>query len=194
MVKKFAQFCKEDIEIKITISDTDAKKKTDKKHEFGCVMIDLDIPTWKDIINSIDSDDLYVKEGEEYGLESIPHITGLFGLLPEVKDKDIEKVINEFKDKDFDIETDGIGKFSSDEFDVLKFNIKNNKILNEFNKALSKFPYKSDFDTYIPHCTIAYLKPGKSKKYIDKNNNLKDIKIKQFVYSKTDGECLKFNI
>mgnify|MGYP003352094323 CR=1 FL=1 len=43
--------------------------------------------------------------------------------------------------------------------------------LNALNKQLCKFPYTNDYPDYKPHITIAYVKKGLGKKYLDIFNN-----------------------
>ena len=61
--------------------------------------------------------------------------------------------------------------------------------MHKLNKKFREFPYTNKYPDYHPHCTIAYVKPNMSDKYIKKLNELKgiDMKISKIVYSKSDG-------
>jgi 2'-5' RNA ligase len=62
--------------------------------------------------------------------------------------------------------------------------------LNETNEELKQFPFTSDYPDYHPHMTVAYLKPGKGKHYIDMlgEDHKEMIMTPQHgVYSRTDG-------
>jgi 2'-5' RNA ligase len=142
-----------------------------KKFEFkGCVMLGLhpvDV-SWKDILNKIDKKDLYEEEGEKFGLEDEPHITLLYGLElnPSIK----SQILNHYKENFPVVKIVGtkISLFENEKFDVLKFDIDPSKNLLKLNKHLTdNFPYKNDHPDYHPHCTIAYIKKGKGKKYLD---------------------------
>ena len=51
------------------------------------------------------------------------------------------------------------------------------------NTAIAKtFEYSNDHNKYIPHLTVAYLKPGAGKKYI-KNVKLFYAQPEQYIYS-----------
>jgi hypothetical protein len=60
-------------------------------------------------------------------------------------------------------------------------------VLHKVNKELSKLPHTTEYPNYKPHVTIAYLKPGLGKKYL--NIGLKDLYAKPIgiEYSLPDG-------
>jgi hypothetical protein len=69
------------------------------KYEYGCVMLMLNVtqPEWYNIIPHIEENDIYDNESGEFGIETEPHITLLFGLNPsKVSATQINEVINEF--------------------------------------------------------------------------------------------------
>ena len=92
-------------------------------------------------------------------------VTLLHGLhSDEINDEDVMKAVEKKDIKKLVLHN--ISSFNNEKFDVLKFDMKGEG-LRAANKALKKFPYTSDFPRYHPHSTIAYLKPGKAKKYIE---------------------------
>ena len=72
----------------------------------------------------------------------------------------------------------------------------NGKELNmRNNEKLRKLPHTTDFPDYHPHCTITYLLPGTSDKYIELLKGVSiQVKPTEFVYSKTNGEKIKNKI
>lgn len=51
------------------------------------------------------------------------------------------------------------------------------------NTAITKnFKYSNSYNKYIPHLTIAYLKPGTGKKYV-KNIKLFYPNVKDYIYT-----------
>ena len=58
-------------------------KKEDTDYDFGCLMVNVPIKNWDDVLALIDPEDVYDEPG--YGLESEPHITVLYGFHDEVK-------------------------------------------------------------------------------------------------------------
>lgn len=138
-------------------------KKTNHKYEYGCLMLDLKIKNWQDILSQIDTDDIYNPDGT-YGLEENPHITILYGLHDDVKLEDMFNfVVSEIKSPTFEVTE--VSYFEPDEYDVLKFTVKSDDLTTINKKLTDTFPYTTDFPEYKPHLTIAYLKKGTAKKY-----------------------------
>lgn len=173
-------------------------KENSGGHSHGCVMLYFDFEKMKSIQDKIKKEDLYEDE-PGYGLEKDPHLTLLYGLHSgKIKNDDnvFDTVLN------FDIsnklELYNISLFKNDKYEVLKFDVRENKsdnyskkddVLYKINKKLTeRFPYTNNYPDYHPHSTIAYLKPGEGKKYVDmfkdKTYNVTPIEI---VYSKPDG-------
>lgn len=163
-------------------------------YEFGCVMIEFKFDGWDELKKSIEQEDLYKPEDEQYGFETEPHLTLLYGLHKEVSDKNIEDIIKKFDLKNLVIEIEGIGNFENKEYDVLKFNVIKTSILEKLNNELKQLPNSNKYPDYKPHCTIAYLKNGLSKKYLDENFKKKITEITGIIYSKPDGTKTKIEI
>ena len=165
------------------------ENKKDHKHEFGALMVFLDVneESWKELQDMIDEDDLYTEEGDNsYGREDEPHVTILYGLHDDIKDEEIEEDINDIKEPKIAFKS--ISSFDNPKYDVLKFDV-DSKDLTKLNKVFKEYPFTSNFPDYHPHCTIAYLKPGKAAKYIKKAKDLVDMDMEpsKIVYSKADG-------
>lgn len=170
------------------------------KHEYGCVMLSIDIPSkeWNSILDIIDKKDLYNgedgNEESKYGLEKEPHITLLYGIHSNVPDEDVEAITTKIVSPKLSIKT--ASKFDSPECDVLKFDI-SSSVLSDINKKLSELPNTNEYE-YHPHMTIAYLTKGTADKYIKIINNKKldkNIDSNKIIYSKSDGSKkeYKFN-
>jgi len=102
----------------------------------------------------------------EYGLEEEAHVTVLYGFNPSVKKEDIKPVMEDKCIFHKDIKFTGISLFENDEFDVIKLDVKSEK-LHRFNKFFTdNFPYETNFPDYTPHLTIAYVKSGLGKYYV----------------------------
>lgn len=159
------------------------------EHPYGCSMVFLKYPELFKMQESIDPDDLH-----ENGLEKEPHVTLLYGIhdggehdeLP--KEKLAEVIDISKKSLDEAVILKGVSAFENDEYDVLKFDAES-LALREANKKLSDFPNSNTFPDYKPHVTIAYLKSGKAKDYIEKFKDLKDIEVEpeKIVYSRPNG-------
>jgi 2'-5' RNA ligase len=164
----------------------EGKHKT-HKNEYGCLMIYLDFKKedWDKIQELIDDEDLYtVKNDPTYGRENEPHVTILYGFHEDIPYDELEIQILKIKKPRLSIKD--VSSFNN-EFDVLKFDIESPS-LHKLNDKFRKFPHTNRYTDYHPHVTIAYLKKGKAKKYIDKIKKLGDMKIKpeKIVYSGVD--------
>ena len=171
------------------------EKKTEKKYEYGCVMLDLDIKKqdWQALQNLIKNEDVFTDPRDStFGrqLES-PHITLLYGLHKTIADKRIQDAID--KIPKIDIKFGEITAFENNsKYDVIKFDLQN-KELSKWNEEFKKFPYTSEFDDYHPHCTICYVNKGTAKFYLKElNKYIKKTPIKaianQVTYSKGNNE------
>jgi 2'-5' RNA ligase len=162
-------------------------------YDYGCVMLYFDENILNDIHQIIQPEDLYI-EGDGYGLEREPHCTLLYGLHPEVTDKNVEDVIGNFTYTT--CKCHNVSCFENEKYDVLKYDVMGDNLF-ETNEKLKQYPYTSNFPNYHPHMTIGYLKPGKGKKYIDLvNETFKELQPhpQYVVYSKPSGDKVKFNI
>lgn len=171
---------------KALITEADKKKQN---YDYGCLMVYLNVneESWKELQDMIDEDDLYTEEEDaSYGREDEPHVTILYGLHDDIKDEDIEEDINEIKEPKIAFKS--ISSFDNPKYDVLKFDV-DSKDLTKLNKKFKEYPFTSNFPDYHPHCTIAYLKPGKAAKYIKEGKNFVDMDMEpsKIVYSKADG-------
>lgn len=160
------------------------------KYDFGCVMLYVDFPEMKKIQSQIEKEDIFYEEGDRsFGLEDSPHITLLYGLHQGVSTDMVKDVIKDCEY--YDMDAYKISLFKSEEYDVLKFDIKpygkSPNFLKDINNKLKKLEHTQTFP-YHPHMTIAYLKSGKGEEYVKK---FKDINYKlspsNVKYSKSDG-------
>jgi hypothetical protein len=159
---------------------------TGRKYEYGCAMLYFDFPQINEIHDLIESDDIYTEEGDTtFGLEKEPHTTLLFGLHDGVTTDDISKVLTGFKYGNCNIKNASL--FENEKYDVLKFDVDGDN-LHETNGKLRKFPHTNSYPDYHPHMTIAYIKPGMGKKYVDLLKGKSFQLLPQHaVYSKPDG-------
>jgi 2'-5' RNA ligase len=165
-----------------------------RTYDYGCVMVYLDISNWERIISNIDENDLYKPEDEHYGRETEPHLTLLYGLHKEVTKEEISTIFKDTKSTDFKIQIDGISIFENDEFDVVKMDIKLNDKLTHYNSELSKLPNSNSYKDYKPHITMAYVKKGLGKKYIDPDYKYTFKDVSKIVFSQANGEKININL
>lgn len=161
--------------------------------DYACIMLEYDMPEFvKELQKSIPEEELYLgkteKEKDDYGIENKAHITLVYGLDNKVEFKDLKQYLSPLND--YKTILVNISTFSNDDFDVLKVGAKCPKAAESNKEIMENFDVHTDFDEYIPHMTIAYLKKGFANKYT-KNmlNKIDTIKPFGFNYSYfKDGE------
>lgn len=157
-----------------------------KARSYSCLMLDCsDFKQELELIQSnILKEDLYDEEG--YGFETEPHITVLYG----IHEQEPDIVKDSINLNPIEYEITGLSLFENDDYDVLKCSIKS-KELEKLNKeCCDLLEYTNDYPDYIPHLTVAYLHPGRGKKYIklkSKSFN-KSKKSNKFFFSDKDSE------
>ena len=168
---------------------------TEKKetYDYGCAMIYFDFPEMKDIHTKINKDDVFVDPKDStFGLETEPHCTLLYGLHADVSIESIKNALNGLEFGVCTIEKPSL--FENDKFDVLKFDVEGLG-LHDGNAALSKLPHTTDYPDYHPHMTVAYLKTGTGKSYIESlDSSKKELKAMYIIYSQPDGTKTKINL
>lgn len=146
-------------------------------YSYGCMMLELDptdnkclaiaVPFIQALQNTIKKEDLYIdkKEPERHGLEEFLHCTILYGLENSVSKEEIDAIVKDWKP--IDIEIKGISIFENGDkgYDVVKLEL-TSKDLTKYNKALKELPYKNDYPDYKAHITLAYVKLGTGKNYV----------------------------
>ena len=159
-----------------------------KKYPYGCAMLQFDFPEMKLFHEKIDPKDL-----TDSGFETEPHVTLLYGLHDdEIDDKKVIDVCQSVKIGAMDLHN--VSLFENEDFDVLKFDVRSN-FLHKINEKLTEFPHTTDFPEYHAHSTIAYLKPGKGKEYVEKFSNRSfEVYPTRFVYSKSDGKKIQAGV
>ena len=173
--------------------------KDEVKFEYGCIM--LKVPRneeWNNVLESIDEKDVYEDEDQpgRFGIETDPHVTVLYGTHDnEIEMEDIKETI--LDREDIDLKMIDISIFENEDYDVLKFGVESEDLM-EFNSNLTEnYPYTNDYD-YHPHATIAYLKPGTGKKYtkvFEEDDQIEMEGLNEITYSRViEGEKEKIKI
>lgn len=136
--------------------------KTNPKHNYGCLMLEVNFNNWNNCLKLVNDDIVYDDEKQSFGKETDPHITILFGFDNDSTDKNKLKnlVLTHINNKPITFNIMGLSYFEGDKFDVLKFDIESEQLtgLNELCK--NNFKYSSDFLDYHAHLTISYIKKG----------------------------------
>jgi hypothetical protein len=87
-----------------------------------------------------------------------------------------------------DVTLGEISVFENDDADVVKLSIDSPK-LHEYNEIVSNnFEHSDTHSTYLPHLTVAYVKPGLGKKYLGRKDFMgRRIKLDSVVFSGNDN-------
>ena len=170
------------------------EKKGDK-HSFSCVMALFNAKDAKYVLDwsntYVKDKNLFTAEDGGMGREDEIHVTVLYGLHTN-NVKDISKITD--KVKPFDITLGKVSKFESNDYDVLKIDVKSD-YLHTLNAEFKKMDYTSKFDKYVPHCTIAYVKKGSCDHLLNKNHfEDKKISINSLTFSSAYGRKTKITL
>lgn len=175
------------------------EKKGDT-HDYGCAMLFFNINKrdWNKIQSLIDDEDLYEEDGDQtYGREDEPHVTILYGLHATVSDDKIKELVEEIKPTKLTLKKISIFE-ANEKYDVVKFDIigESEGILSDMNAKFAKLPHTNNFPDYHPHATIAYVKAGTGKKYVQTLSAKEAIVVEanDFVYTKADGSEVKYKL
>jgi 2'-5' RNA ligase len=176
-------------------------EKKKKEKEFDCIMLYCDITkkAWKNKwLSKIDKEDLY--EGEEdddkgkYGLEDEPHITLLWGIHSEEVDRKMAEAMVQALSKT-EVDTENISIFENEEYDVVKIDIIPSDMLLQYRKIFEEtLPNTQTFPDFHPHMTLAYVKKGEGKKYIEKFKDPIVFTFNKAVYSDAERKHKTFKL
>ncbi len=168
--------------------------KESSTYKFGCIMIEVPITNWNEIVSMIDPEDIYDGKGDStYGIQENPHLTLLYGLHDNVTEESVKEVFEGLSDK-INIEIHGIGIFENDEFDVVKFNVVTDGTLQLLHDKLKELPNSEQYKEYRPHITLFYTKKGTGKKYIRPDYKYKVKIANKVCYSMVSGKKVYFDI
>ena len=131
------------------------------KHKLGCALLHLPDDLATKIHNL--SAEIADKDLTDKGIEDEPHTTALYGFTDD-DPAAIKKLIKGFGE--IEIEIGECSLFENDDADVIKFEVKSQK-LHKLNKLLATLPHENTHPDYKPHITIAYVKSGKGQRYLD---------------------------
>jgi 2'-5' RNA ligase len=128
-------------------------------------MLKLKLDGWDKIRNIIKPEDL-----DSSGFENDPHLTLIYGLKSDSDLSKIKDCIEKVKLVNRKVKLDNVKVFEN-ENDVMHYKINEPKLFSLLktchNNLKNNIDSKITFPNYKPHVTIAYLKKGKSKDYID---------------------------
>jgi 2'-5' RNA ligase len=138
------------------------------QYENGCIMLELPISNWDDILSVIEEDDIYdVKGGKiPFGLQKRPHLTLLYPIKNNVTFDEVKNQLDEVvKDEPINIVTKNIEVFDGSNYDILVIKVEDNPYLKKIHNYLSSHLPNYNKHSFNPHITIGYIKKGTGDKY-----------------------------
>jgi len=152
------------------------KEARDGGVSYSCAMLYLEdadskaLTNWKKDMKTlvIPKEDLH-----EYGRESDPHVTVLYGIHTTSANK-VKAALKKGDRTMMTVRMGDLAIFENDDYDVLIRKVERKDHLKEVRKTLmDNLEATVTFPDYKPHATIAYLKKGKGKEYLKKYKDTK---------------------
>ena len=114
-------------------------------------------------------------------LEDNPHITVRYG-LDDIGSERVAWIVKQYRS--IRVQLGSLSLFENAEETVLKISV-TSKDLDNIYRHLGILPNKTTHADYVPHLTIAYLKPGAGSKYLELRSGLegKELVFDQVLYS-----------
>ncbi len=127
---------------------------SEPERRFGCVMLPLPPGAADRVLalgRMIPDHDL-----ADAGREDQPHVTAVYGIhsddpLP------VYRVLENFRP--VKLKLGNCSVFPGEAYDVLKIDVESDA-LKRLNSSLRSLPHTSTYKNFVPHCTIAYVRPG----------------------------------
>lgn len=138
------------------------------EYENGCIMLELPISNWNEILSTIDEEDIYdVKGGKiPFGLQKRPHLTLLYPIKKSITFDQVKPVLDQVvKDQPITVVTKAIEVFEGNNYDILVIKVEDNPYLKRIHNYLSQNIHNYNRHSFNPHITIGYIKKGTGKKY-----------------------------
>ena len=137
-------------------------------YENGCIMLELPISNWDEILSIINEEDIYDVQGGKipFGLQKRAHLTLLYPIKKSVAFDEVKSVLDKvFKDEPINLVTKKIEVFEGTNYDILVIKVEDNPYLKKIHYYLSQHIHNYNRHSFNPHITIGYIKKGTGDKY-----------------------------
>ena len=138
------------------------------EYENGCIMLELPISNWNEILSTIDEKDIYDVQGGKIplGLQKRPHLTLLYPIKKSITFDEVKPVLDQVvKDEPITVVTKNIEVFEGSNYDILVIKVEDNPYLKKIHNYLSQNIHNYNRHSFNPHITIGYIKKGTGDKY-----------------------------
>ncbi len=142
-------------------------EKLNKSYSYSSLQINLPFDfsqivfDWCD--KHIEKQTIFNNEDNEYGIEDECHITVLYGIDEEYP-YITKSILQNFKP--FNIELGYISKFYSDEYDVLKIDVKSETLENLHYSLEDGLSNDNSYPEYLPHLTLSYVLKNTNDQFV----------------------------
>jgi hypothetical protein len=168
---------------------------------YGCVMLDLTHEKDYRLLtlrNNIPISCIYNNEKGNLGIEKKEHCTVFYGLEDDADLFKIKKYCLENYPNSFILQTNYLHIFENvekGECDCLVIKCKPPRELLEINQYIKdNFLSKQIYNEYIPHITLAYIKKGTCREFLNKPVDLQfEVSVNDFIYSGHDKVLMENN-
>jgi 2'-5' RNA ligase len=128
----------------------------------GCVYLRLDTKHWDSVIDIFNGNeaDLYRDPNNEieFGVEFTPHITLLYGLNSINFNEQLYYKLA-LPIKQYNVDIGGVNIFENEKYHVLYLSAICDALYDQNKILTDNFDFENEYNKYVPHITIAYLKP-----------------------------------
>lgn len=154
-------------------------------HESGAIMLPVEDPAVRSALKGVQS---RLDPADVIELEDYPHVTVLYGIHHAAgMARRVQWVLG--GEGPVAARMAGLSLFRRPDYDVLKYAV-TSPVLARLNHRAGLIPNTQTFPDYVPHITVAYLKPGTGDKYLDGYDPVKGqtLMFQAGVYSDPDGQ------
>lgn len=159
-------------------------------NEGHCIMVDISNGgKILEFVKNLPTECVYEEEGENYGKETNPHITLMYG-LDDKEEARVKELLNKVP-KNIMAELGQISKFGNADtpYDVLKVEVKSPHLARIHEMIKKNFSNNYKWPAYNPHVTLAYVKKGSCNEHVGSKifEGMK-FKFENFTYSNGNTE------
>ncbi len=152
-----------------------------------CTLNETDAASILAFVNAIPDDQLYTDEKDPtLGRETQPHVTALYGITS-ADHSAVQSCMAGFGP--IRLKMGKLSIFSNDSYDVLKADIDSDDLHRAHHLIKTTTATETKWPTYLPHCTMAYLKKGAGNGYVgDSRFEGKELTFSSLTFSPHTGD------